>query len=323
MHRSPFLELLEAQGYVVIDGGLATELEARGANLRDPLWSARLLVDEPERISDVHHAYLDAGADVIISASYQASVAGFVQRGLSERDAVAALERSVLLARSCRDAWWAAHGPGSARRRPLVAASIGPYGAYLHDGSEYRGRYGVSRAALREFHAHRLRLLANAGPDVLAIETIPSRLEAEVLAELVDELDAVDAWLAFSARDDASISEGEPIDDTVRAIAGSRRVVAIGVNCTAPGHVDGLLTRLRAATTRPLVVYPNAGGTYDAASGCWHGDADEHELADRLGAWRSAGAVAIGGCCRTTPATIRALRRRCETSLERRGESHA
>lgn len=294
---------------LVLDGGLATELERHGADLGGGLWSARLLLDEPARIRRVHDDYLDAGADVITTASYQASFEGLARRGLDADAAAALMQRSVALAREARDAWWADPAHRAGRRRPLVAASVGPYGAALADGSEYRGHYGVGPATLRAFHERRLHELWAAGPDLLAIETIPSLPEAIVLADLVAALPGARAWIAFQCRDGAHTAEGQDIADCARALDGREAIVALGVNCTAPAHVGDLVDRLAGASRLPIVVYPNSGETYDADHQCWQpGRNAPTPFADAACGWVRRGARLIGGCCRTGPADIAAIR---------------
>ena len=167
---------------LVADGGLATELEARGNDVSGSLWSARLLMDAPEEVRDAHLAFFRAGAVIATSASYQASFEGFARRGLGRREAAGLMRRSVDLARSAR-----AEMSGDGRTR-WVAASVGPYGAALADGSEYRGRYGLSVRELAAWHRPRLEVLAEAGPDVLALETVPDIDEAEALMAAIPGL---------------------------------------------------------------------------------------------------------------------------------------
>jgi len=300
------------RGAAVLDGGLASELEARGLVLDDPLWSARALIEAPETIAAVHRDYLEAGADVVSTATYQASIPGLAARGLSMREAQDVLASGVALARRERDAFWDRRPAGGARARPLVAASIGSYGAFLADGSEYRGDYDIDANALAAWHRPRLRLLEASGADLLAVETIPSIVEAAAIVLLLAESDGPPAWVSFQARDDTSLADGAPVESAVALCERSRRVVAVGVNCVAPRLVDPLLARCARATAKPLVAYPNRGGTWDAASKRWI-DGDAAIAWDRLApAWRDAGARLIGGCCRTTPADIRAI----ATSLE-------
>jgi len=274
---------------IVLDGGLSNALEDRGHDLSDALWSARLLKDAPAEIAAVHRAYFEAGAMVATTASYQASVNGFAQAGVGVAEAEALIASSVRLAREVRDEF------GGGR---LVAASVGPYGAVLADGSEYRGRYGVSAAALRDFHGPRLELLIGAGPDLLAVETIPDVDEAEVLVELLQELD-FPAWLSFSAADGRTRA-GQPLADAF-ALAAVDQVVAVGINCCAPEEVAAAV----ALAVKPAVVYPNSGETWDADARSWTGSSAT--LTDLAPAWAAAGAAYIGGCCRVGPADIRAL----------------
>ena len=304
---NPVSALLKRQGVLILDGGLATELEARGFVLDDHLWSARLLLERPQAISQLHRDYLEAGADCIISASYQATVEGFGRRGLGEGQAEALLLRSVELAVEARDAFWNLGENRRGRLRPLVAASVGPYGAFLADGSEYTGEYGLDREALTDFHRRRLELLASSAADLLACETLPSRLEARALSRLLAS-PGMPAWLSFSCRDDRRLADGSDLAGIVAEIEGNDRIIAVGVNCTAPRHIPGLIARLRQVTDKPIVVYPNSGEGYDPGKG-WLEPATT-DLAAAAPEWRAAGARLIGGCCRTGPRFIRRLRQR-------------
>jgi homocysteine S-methyltransferase len=288
----------------VIDGGLATELSRRGMDLSDELWSARALIEAPDAIEQVHTDYFLAGADIAVTASYQASYDGFARRGLSAASTTAALRRSVELARSARGRALRAL-PGT-ERDLLVAASVGPYGAVLHDGSEYRGNYGLDVAALMEFHRARFNVLADAGADLLACETIPSRIEATALVRLLGERPDARAWITFSCRDGRHTSAGDSIADCARQLDEVAQVVAIGVNCVAPELVESLIHELQTGTTKPIVVYPNSGETWDAVARCWVGTADR--FTSHVTRWLGAGASWIGGCCRTTPDDIRQVR---------------
>ena len=305
---SPLTPLLRQQGFVLLDGGLATELEARGHDLRDALWSARLLRDDPAGIQQLHTDYLAAGADCIITASYQATIPGFVQYGLPEAEAVALLERAVRLGQAARDAFWADEGHRPGRGRPLVAASIGPYGAYLADGAEYRGDYALDEAGLVDFHRRRWHILAGCRPDLLACETIPSAAEARALCRLLPETPQLSAWFSFSCRDRGHISDGTPLAEAVQPLLGVPQVAAIGINCTAPGHIPALIAALAPLTDKPIVVYPNSGEGYDAARQCWTGLASPVDFGLACRDWYAAGARLIGGCCRTRPGHIRQMR---------------
>jgi homocysteine S-methyltransferase len=290
--------------FLIADGGLATELEARGNDLSDPLWSARLLVDAPQEITAVHLAFFHAGAMIATTASYQASFDGFAARGVSRDDTVLLLRRSVELAKNARDE----AGVENAR----IAGSVGPYGAALADGSEYRGGYGLTVAQLENWHRPRLEVLAEAGADVLALETIPDVDEAEALVNVVRSL-GVPAWLSYTI-DGMHTRAGQPLADAFAVATGVDEIVATGVNCCAP---DDVLPAIGPAqdTGKPVIVYPNSGECWDGRG--WVGP---RRFSPTLAAqWLAAGAGVIGGCCRVRPADIASLRRaciQCEKSAE-------
>ncbi|MCM2131352.1 homocysteine S-methyltransferase [Larsenimonas rhizosphaerae] len=312
MPTNPIHALLETVPFAVVDGALATELERHGCDLNDSLWSARVLAEQPELITRVHRDYFEAGADITITASYQATFEGFMARGMSEAQAGALIARSVSLACEARDAFWADYA-GPTRPRPLVAASVGPYGAYLADGSEYRGGYAIDEEALMAFHRPRIKALVEAGADLLACETLPSLVEAKALVRVLAEFPEAQAWVTFSARDGHHISEGTPIAECATWLDQQPQVVAMGVNCTALEHIESLLTDLRAHTCTPLLVYPNSGEVYDPITKTWRaaeaGECGHHESAftTLVPLWRQAGASLIGGCCRTGPDDVRAI----------------
>lgn len=298
--RSTALHDLLAAGPAAIDGGLASELTARGHDLSGALWSARLLRDDPTAVRDVHATYFGVGATVGISASYQASRSGFERDGSSGQEADRLLARSVALVREARELAVEA----GATQPMLVAASVGPYGATLHDGSEYRGRYGVARHDLVAFHRERLDVLVAAEPDLLAIETVPDLDEAAALVEALDGTD-VPAWLSFSCADGATTCAGQPIEDAAALVAAAPTIEAIGINCTKPEHVRDLVLRIRAA--RPdlsVVVYPNAGRVWDAAASVWLGDGTDVLPRSAVESWFDAGVSLVGGCCGLGPAAI-------------------
>lgn len=301
---TPFLD---QQGFVVLDGGLASELEHLGMDLNDPLWSAKALLEQPEAIVQVHQAYLDSGADLIITASYQASYPGFERRGLSKKAIGRVMRQSVLLAQQAIDNFMASQS-GQCRIRPLVAASVGPYGAFLANGSEYTGDYGVDRATLEAFHAPRLAQFVRAEPDLLAFETIPSLEEAEVLLRLLERYPEQQAYLSYSCRDGTRLSSGATFRAGVHLAHQHRQIIAVGVNCTAPKWMASLLASAADLSDLPLVVYPNRGETWDADQKCWvpgsAGSAVQNWVAD----WYLLGARLLGGCCRVRPTDIRAIR---------------
>jgi homocysteine S-methyltransferase len=297
---------LDQAGVVILDGALATELERRGANLDDPLWSAKLLLDDPDLIRQVHLDYFLAGADVATSASYQASFAGFARRGLDRNQAAQLMIRSVGLAQQARDQFWSESDRRSNRLKPLVAASVGCYGATLHDGSEYRGGYGLTVEQLIDFHRPRLEVLAKSGADLLACETIPCSIEAEALVRLLPEFD-VPAWISFSCKDERRVCHGEKLADCLALAGACDPVVALGINCTPPRLVAGLLASVSGATSKPLVVYPNRGESWDAKARCWIGEGSPFDWSQAARQWFDLGARLIGGCCRTTPDDIRQM----------------
>jgi homocysteine S-methyltransferase len=304
----PLSQLLADQGFIVLDGGLATELEARGANLDNPLWSAKLLLDTPRLIEQVGYDYLCAGADIVTTASYQATILGLIATGLTAPQAEAIIRQSVVIAQQARDRFWSEPANRAARFKPLIAASIGPYGAYLHDGSEYLGHYGLNRDQLKDFHRARLAILVDCSPDVIAFESFPSQLEAEAVVELLAEFPQATAWISFTCRNESAISEGTPLAQAVRAVAASPQVLAVGVNCTAPSHVEALLHLAKQETDKPLVAYPNSGESYDASCGEWRQPSELTVINKAARSWYRAGARLIGGCCRTTPEDIRSIR---------------
>lgn len=304
---NPIKDILDTFPLMILDGAFSTELERRGCNINDPLWSAKVLIENPELISAVHTDYFEAGADCVITASYQATYEGFMKRGLSEDQARELIQLSVTIATTARDIFWAHPGHQENRPKPLVAASIGPYGAYLADGSEYRGDYSMSETELKMFHRKRLHTLVDAGPDILACETIPCFMEAKVIVELMEEGPSISGWISFSAKDSLHINSGEKIQDCARWLDRHEQVAAVGVNCTAPEHVPSLINEIRKGTDKPVIVYPNSGEHYDAIAKVWHGCASGLSYGESARSWFEQGARIIGGCCRTTPEDIRAI----------------
>lgn len=306
--NNPLTAILASQPFVLLDGAMATELEARGCNLADSLWSAKVLLENPQLIRDVHLDYFRAGAQVAITASYQATPAGFAARGLDEAQSKALISRSVELARKAREAYLAENPQAGTL---LVAGSVGPYGAFLADGSEYRGDYVRSREVFQDFHRPRVEALLDAGADLLACETLPSFAEAAALAELLSDYPSARAWFSFTLRDSEHLSDGTPLREVITLLQGYPQVVAVGINCIALENTTAALTHLQSLTPLPLVVYPNSGEHYDAQSKTWHHHGEScATLQDYLPQWLAAGAKLIGGCCRTTPKDIAELNAR-------------
>ncbi|MFC3574614.1 homocysteine S-methyltransferase [Streptomyces yaanensis] len=298
-NTTPVLAEALAATTVVLDGGMSNQLESAGHDLSDELWSARLLAERPEAITEAHLAYFEAGADVAITSSYQATFEGFAKRGIDRERAAGLLALSVGLAREAAEQ---AHAKGVTR--PLwVAASVGPYGAMLADGSEYRGRYGLTVAELEAFHRPRLQALAAAGPDVLAMETIPDTDEAAALLRAIRGL-GVPAWLSYTVAGDRTRA-GQPLEEAFALAAEADEVIAVGVNCCAPEDVDGAVETAARVTGKPVVVYPNSGESWDAEARAWDGRSTF--TAAQVTRWRDTGARLIGGCCRVGPEAIASI----------------
>ena len=301
-----FAKALEREQVIVLDGGLATQLELMGFDISGELWSARLLDSDPRAIVDAHRAYLEAGAGCIISASYQASRHGFVSIGKTIDQADSLIASAVELALTARQEFLSDRK--AATSPPLVAASVGPYGATQQDGSEYTGLYDISESQLRDFHAERLAVLDNCAADVLAVETIPNFSEAKILCELLASAQTP-AWVSFACRDDTSISDGTPLSTAAGMFADHPTVLAVGINCTPPEFATSLILKLRRTVPgKAILVYPNSGETYHSIDNSWSGLACDFDNAFDVLAWREAGAKLIGGCCRTGPANLAAIR---------------
>jgi len=283
-------------GLTIIDGGLSTELERLGAKFDGVLWTGRTLLDDPSLVQQAHANYAVAGAQILITASYQVSQSGFAELGLSADQANAALTESVAVAKR------AAAATGA-----KVAASVGPYGATLHDGSEYRGDYGVDQEFLEAFHRPRIATLVEANPDYLAVETIPSVLEAKALANVLSEFE-IPKWISFTAKSQSELWTGEPISEALSAVAGTPGLVALGFNCVDPSLVTDLIALVRLHSGLPVIVYPNRGGEWDSAAGVWIGQTPR-TLAQWLPEWTAAGVGFVGGCCGTSATDIAELAR--------------
>ncbi|MCW8113711.1 homocysteine S-methyltransferase [Yersinia intermedia] len=308
--NNPISALLTADRTVILDGALATELEARGCDLSDPLWSAKVLIEDPELIYQVHLDYFNAGAQCAITASYQATPQGFLQRGLDQQQSLELITKSVQLAQQARKDFLNQHPQAEPL---LIAGSVGPYGAYLADGSEYRGDYRLPQDEMIAFHRPRIAALAEAGVDLLACETLPSFHELQALLTLLQEFPTLAGWFAFTLRDNQHLSDGTPLKDVLALLRGNQQVLAIGINCIALENVTPALQQFAALADKPLLVYPNSGEHYDAVSKTWHACGGEHNhLIDLVGEWQRLGARLIGGCCRTTPKDIRIIAEHCK-----------
>ncbi len=301
---NPIEKILSTQKVLILDGAFGTELERKGYDINDSLWSAKFLMEKPEAIAEVHKDYLEAGSDCVTTASYQATYEGFMNRGMSEEEAKALIQSSVKIAQKVRDDFWSETKNHTNRQKPLVAASIGPYGAYLADGSEFRGDYGLSLEDLKAFHAKRLATLIETQPDLLACETIPCLIEAQALCELLKAYPDVYAWVSFSAKDGKHINSGESIKECAIYLDAQPNVVAIGINCTAPQYIESLIDEIKTASSKPIIVYPNGGATYNALTKTWDGISKSSSYGKSTYMWYEKSAKLIGGCCQTTPMDI-------------------
>lgn len=301
---NPIEQILDYFPVIILDGAMATELENYGCNLNDRLWSAKVLMENPELIKKVHLDYFQAGADCAITASYQATIKGYKEKGLTEGEAIDLIKRSVQLAAEARDEFWGEVENQSNRPKPLVAASVGPYGAFLSDGSEYRGDYLISEEELIAFHKERIRVLVDAGADILACETIPCLAEAKAIVNVLKEFPDVYAWFSFSAKDEQHISDGEKVSHCAEWLDEQEQVAAIGINCSAPHLIESLIKEVKSKTAKPIIIYPNSGEVYDPSSKTWGEGNSENQFASNTRRWYEAGARIIGGCCRTTPEDI-------------------
>ncbi|NNF33704.1 MAG: homocysteine S-methyltransferase [Saprospiraceae bacterium] len=296
---------------LIIDGGLSNVLESYGCHLNHPLWTASLLSEKPEVIAQTHYDYIIAGAQCISTASYQATVPGFMSLGHSEKESKALILKSIELAWKAIDR--AIHD-GKIEERPLVAASLGPYGAFLADGSEYRGDYDITDDLLAAFHRERIQLMESERIDLYAFETVPSYQEAKVLSELLSKTQ-VPAWVSFSCKDDGHINDGTPIADCISLFKDHPTVFALGVNCTPPKYISGLIQKMKDARSgKKILVYPNSGEVYDPGTKTWLGLSEPLHFMKMAREWIELGAEMIGGCCRIGPEHIRELRQMVEKS---------
>jgi homocysteine S-methyltransferase len=300
------IQQLDLNGLHVLDGAMATELERKGFDLDGPLWSAQVLETSPQAISAVHRDYLEAGADCLLTASYQVSAQGFEKIGrdphVAVRDAANALRSSVTIAEEARKDY-----QSRSPRRIWIAASLGSYGAMLHNGAEYHGNYHCSFEELVEFHSPRIAVMAQTNADLLAFESIPSLEEARAILLALRTHPDLPVYLSFTCRDGVHVSHGESLRTCAELLDAQPQVVGIGVNCTAPELIDSLVGELARATSKPIIVYPNSGEQWDAAHHCWHGDGQIQQFGKLAEGWKSAGAQWIGGCCRTGPEHVRAV----------------
>lgn len=307
-----FKDLLTSQDNLILHGALGTELEYRGYDVSGKLWSAKYLLEDPQAIQDIHETYLRAGSDIVTTASYQATLPGLEEYGLSEEEAKVVIASTVSIAKAARDQVWSElAGEEQAKRPyPLISGDIGPYAAYLADGSEYTGAYGsVTKKELMDFHRPRIAIVQDQGVDLLALETIPNLLEVQALVDLLaSEFPDMEAYMSFTSQDGLSISDRTPIAEVAPLVDDSRQILAFGLNCSSPSVYPSFLQGLRNYSQKPLVTYPNSGEVYDGASQTWTKDPDHsHTLLENTLEWQKLGAKVVGGCCRTRPSDIQIL----------------
>jgi len=306
-----FEQILENQRAIIIDGALGTQIQKNGYDVNDSLWSAKYLDENPEVIKEVHRQYLEAGADIIITSSYQASLEGFIKKGFSTQKAIDLMKLSINIALETRDEFWENYEEKDKRIKPLVAASIGPYGAYLADGSEYTGKYGISDEGLSDFHRKRLEILISTSPDILAIETMPLLSEVKIIVKLLKEFNKIPTWVTFSAKNETTTNANDNIKDCMTFLENEDCISAVGINCTAPQYIPKLIENIKSVSTKPIVVYPNGGSKYNPILKVWEkGEISALEYSKLSHLWFQKGAQIIGGCCETTPEEILNIRER-------------
>lgn len=297
----------------LIDGGLATELESSGVTLHPRLWSGGLVFQNPQAIVDAHRRFLESGARVLITANYQLSMANLAAEGFSRDAAIMTMQRAVALAAQAREEFLSEH----AGEGPIwIAASVGPYGAILCDGSEYTGNYGLDDEDLGIFHRERIKVLRQTESDFLAVETLPSYREARVLRGILDELPEASAWVSFSCRDEKRLADGSDVETAAELFADCSAVFAVGVNCVPPGRVGPLVEKIEWVCRKPWVAYPNSGEVWDEEKGAWCGPPSAGELAEWASQWDLSGAWGLGGCCRVGPEAIQALANHVKGRME-------
>lgn len=292
-------DILEKNGIMVIDGSMSTALEALGADNSSKLWTAAALAENPDLVKQVHIDYFKAGADCGITCTYQATIPGLKEHGYTNEEAERLIADSIRIFLEARDEWWESEGKVAGRAYPICLAGLGPYGAYLADGSEYTGNYGVSDNVLYEFHRRRLEIVKEAGAEIALIETQPSLNEAIIAANICEELD-FDYWISFSCRDGYRINEGDKISDCARVLSdGFPHLKMIGVNCSKPEYIASLIRELKSASDLPIGVYPNSGLIYDPETKTWTQPQNVMNFGAYALDYMQAGAVAVGGCCTT------------------------
>lgn len=274
-----------------LDGGLSTALEAQGLSVDGAMWTGELLLSNPDAVTTAHRSFVDAGADIIITGSYQVSFEGGRRVGWTDDDVERALRNSTTAARL------------AANEDTLVASSIGPFGAHLNDGSEFRGNYGVTDSVIRDYHDRRLDILLDSAPDLLALETMPDVAEVRVLLELIESKGAdIPFWVSFTVTEPGAVSGGGTFAEACELVEDYVNVMAVGINCSPLSVITPTLSGVD--TDLPFVVYPNAGQKWDSGSMAWSGD-PEFATAAHIDEWVNLGARIVGGCCGYGPHSLK------------------
>ena len=303
-------EILQKQKVFILDGALGTQIQKNGHDVNDSLWSAKFLNEDTSVIKEVHKQYLEAGADCIITSSYQASIEGFLKKGFSKEKAIELIKLSINIAKEARDEFWETFEDKQTRIKPLVAASIGPYGAYLADGSEYSGDYKISDEELKDFHKKRLEIIVETNPDILACETIPLLKEAKIISDLLKQYPHIASWITFSAKNENYTNAADDIKECMTYLNTQEHISAVGINCTAPQYIPMLIENIKSVCSKPIVIYPNGGSRYNPITKLWErGELSAQDFAKLAYLWYTKGATVIGGCCETTPNEIECIRK--------------
>ncbi|KAB7788492.1 homocysteine S-methyltransferase [Bifidobacterium cebidarum] len=319
--RGVIEQALAVQSPLIVDGAMSTELERRGVDTANGLWSAAALIDSPQLVRDVHEAYFEAGANIAITDTYQANIPAFEKAGLTSEEAERLIGTAVTVALEARERYRRHRAVSNSKSREpsnassptctrplLVAGSVGPYGAFLADGSEYTGKYRLSDACYRDFHRRRMQILSDNGVDVFAFETMPNISEVRSLIGLLtDEFPDLEAWVSFSLHDSDHLCDGTALEKAATLADACSQISAIGVNCVQPNLVADAIARISAITAKPIIVYPNNGDVYHPDTKTWTHGSEALSLGRMALQWVDAGASLIGGCCRTSPADIHDL----------------
>ncbi|PAY54418.1 homocysteine S-methyltransferase [Ligilactobacillus salivarius] len=288
---------------VVLDGAMSTPLERLGADTNNDLWTAKALIDNEELVYEVHKMYFEAGADLIITDTYQANVQAFEKVGYSEKEARNLIKKAVKIAQKARDDYENKTG-----KHNYIAGTIGPYGAYLANGSEYRGDYELSTKEYQQFHLPRIEELATTGVDILAIETQPKLDEVLAILELLKEkYPQQKLYVSYTLSDDDTISDGTPLPRAIHALEDYLQVIAVGINCVKLELVEPALKNMKEITDKHLIVYPNSSAVYDPKSKTWSQPKTSATFEELIPNWYEAGARIIGGCCTTGPKEIKTV----------------